>query len=178
MRTRSDFATCYDAFSRGDFDAVLGMCTAHIVFEVPGQSKVAGLYPGKWVVVHKQQLAHGTPRRSTRLVLLPPPTPPAQEPLTKSAPRIVEPGVALYPRPAGDSSDCDGMGCIADESPEWTREDQAGHCGTRTVTLVPVPAAGPDGGEASARLRTRRRVAIGLDRLIRYATCEGDGKDI
>jgi hypothetical protein len=27
----------YDAFSTGDFDAVLGMCTAHIVFEVAGQ---------------------------------------------------------------------------------------------------------------------------------------------
>jgi ketosteroid isomerase-like protein len=30
----------YDAFSRGDFDAVFGMCTAHMVFEVPGQQAV------------------------------------------------------------------------------------------------------------------------------------------
>jgi hypothetical protein len=52
------------------------------------------------------------------------------------------------------------MGRVADESPEWTREDQLGPWGTRTVILVPVPAAGPDGGEASTSRRTRRCVAI------------------
>jgi hypothetical protein len=42
------------------------------------------------------------------------------------------------------------MGGIADESPEWAREDQLGPWGTRAVTLVPFPTAGPDCGEATA----------------------------
>ena len=70
------------------------------------------------------------------------------------------------------------MGGVADESPDWIRQDQHGPWGTRTVTLVPGPATRPDGGEAIAQRRTRRRVAIGLDRLIWYATCNSDGEDI
>ena len=42
------------------------------------------------------------------------------------------------------------MGCVADGSPASDREDRLGPWGTRAVTLVPVPAAGPDCGEATA----------------------------
>jgi hypothetical protein len=98
--------------------------------------------------------------------------------MTKSAPRIVERGVTLYPRPAGDSRDSDATGGVADKSPEWTREDQRGPRQTKALTLVPLPAAGPYGDEASARQRIRHRVTLGPDRLHWYATCESDGKSI
>ncbi len=39
------------------------------------------------VVVHKQQLAHGAPRRPTRLELLPEPPPPVRGAMTKSIPQ-------------------------------------------------------------------------------------------
>jgi hypothetical protein len=70
------------------------------------------------------------------------------------------------------------MGDVAEESPGWTREDRLGPWGTRTVILVPVPAAGPDSREASARRPPPRRIAIGLDRLHWYATCGGHGKNV
>src|SRR5258705_553731 len=57
------------------------------------------------VVAHNQQSAQGAPRRSTRLGLPPGPTPPVRGAMTKAPPKIVEPGVAFSPRPAGDRLD-------------------------------------------------------------------------
>ena len=37
----------YDAFGRGDMEGVLARCTDDVLFEVPGQSRVAGEYRGR-----------------------------------------------------------------------------------------------------------------------------------
>ena len=117
------------------------------------------------VVVHKQQSAHGAPRRSTRLVLA------ARAhsiragsddeilPQNSRNRRRVLP--SLDP-PAILPTRTEWHG-VADESPGWKREDQAGPRGTRTARLGPVPETGPDDDKASGSGALARHVAIGLD---------------
>jgi hypothetical protein len=73
------------------------------------------------------------------------------------------------------------MGGVADEPPEWAREDRLGPYGTRTVTLVPVPTAGPDcceGTASSAPAAALRSDASGCFGMRFAMTSSGDGKDL
>ena len=47
MSNEAKLRAVYEAFARGDMDAVLADCTDGIVFHVPGRSPMAGGYPGR-----------------------------------------------------------------------------------------------------------------------------------
>jgi ketosteroid isomerase-like protein len=63
----------YEAFTRGDMDAVLASCTDDVVFHVPGRSQVAGDHKGRegfmQMVGKVMQLTGGTFREEPHDIL-------------------------------------------------------------------------------------------------------------
>ena len=120
-----------------------------------------------WVVVDEQELAQGAPRRPARLERLAEPHPPVRGAMTRSIPQDRRDPRRVLPSARSRLTRLGRDGTVwptiyrrdPREPPARPLRYQAGPWGARTVTLVPVPAAGPGRrrGVRTRRIRSPRR---------------------